>query len=100
LLSAISFSGFMVSVPAATAADVGTGPSFKGPVGLQLYSLRDQFKKDVPGSLDEVKRFGVKYAELDGTYKLPPEQYTAMLAARGEEGGREMVFHRGRITLL
>ena len=26
----------------------GVGPSFKGPVGLQLYSLRDQFKKDVP----------------------------------------------------
>ena len=27
---------------------VGTGPSFKGPLGLQLYSLRDQFAKDVP----------------------------------------------------
>lgn len=86
LLSAISLSGFMVCVPAAAAADVGTGPSFKGPVGLQLYSLRDQFKKDVPGSFDEVKRFGVKYAELDGTYKMPPEQYTAMLAARGIKG--------------
>ena len=29
----------------------GIGPSFKGPIGLQLYSLRDQFAKDVPGSL-------------------------------------------------
>ncbi len=97
LLSAISLSGFIVSAPDAAAADVGTGPSFKGPVGLQLYSLRDQFKKDVPGSLDEVKRFGFKYAELDGTYKLPPEQYTAMLTARGIQGiGMHFPFERLR----
>ena len=31
-----------------SAAPAGTGPSFKGPLGLQLYSLRDQFAKDVP----------------------------------------------------
>src|SRR5690349_17071487 len=34
---------------------VGVGPSFKGPVGLQLYSLRAAFAKDVPGTLDKVK---------------------------------------------
>src|SRR5437899_7797402 len=67
----------------AGAAPVGTGPSFKGPVGLQLYSLREQFKKDVPGTLDEVKGFGIKYAELAGTYDLPPEQFKAELAKRG-----------------
>jgi sugar phosphate isomerase/epimerase len=86
LLSAISLSGLMAGLPAATAAEVGAGPSFKGPIGLQLYSLRDQFKKDVPGSFDEVQRFGFKYAELDGTYKMPPEQYTAMLTAHGLKG--------------
>jgi len=84
-------------VPNATAVDVGTGPSFKGPVGLQLYSLREQFKKDVPGSLDEAKQFGFKYAELDGTYKLPAGQYTAMLAARGIKGiGMHFPFDRLR----
>lgn len=62
--------------------DVGTGPSFKGPVGLQLYSLREQFKKDVPGTLDEVKGFGIKYVELAGTYDVPPEQFKAQLSAR------------------
>jgi len=67
------------------AAPVGTGPSFKGPVGLQLYSLRDQFKKDVPGTLDEVRKWGVKYAELAGTYDLSPEQLRQELAARGIE---------------
>ncbi|MDB6121576.1 MAG: Xylose isomerase domain protein barrel [Pedosphaera sp.] len=65
------------------AADVGIGASFKGPIGLQLYSLRDQFKKDVPGTLDKVQGFGIKYAELATTYNLPPEQFTAELKKRG-----------------
>ena len=67
------------------AAPVGTGKSFKGPVGLQLYSLREQFKKDVPGTLDEVKGFGIKYAELAGTYNLSPENFRAELEKRGIE---------------
>jgi sugar phosphate isomerase/epimerase len=61
----------------------GVGVSFKGPVGLQLYSLREQFAKDVPGTLDEVKTFGIKYAELAGTYNLSPEKFKEALAARG-----------------
>ena len=44
----------------ATAEPAGIGSSFKGPVGLQLYSLRAQFGKDVPGTLDVVKGFGIK----------------------------------------
>lgn len=64
------------------AAPAGTGPGFKGPLGLQLYSLRDQFKKDVPGTLDEIKRWGIQYAELAGTYGLSPEKFKEELAAR------------------
>ena len=72
----------LIAVSVATAA-VGTGPSFKGPVGLQLYSLREQFGKDVPGTLDEVKRWGIKYVELAGTYGLTPEQFKKELSSRG-----------------
>lgn len=54
------------------AAPTGTGKDFKGPVGLQLYSLREQFKKDVPGTIDTVKSFGIKYAELAGTVQSNP----------------------------
>ena len=70
---------------AVDAGSVGTGPGFKGPVGLQLYSLRAQFMTDVPGTLDKVKGFGIKYVELDGngTYKVAPEEFKAQLAARG-----------------
>ena len=42
------------------------------PIGLQLYSLRDQFKADVPGTLDQVRSFGIKYVELAGTYGVVP----------------------------
>jgi sugar phosphate isomerase/epimerase len=52
-------------------------------VGLQLYSLRDQFAKDVPGTLDKVRAFGFKNVELAGTYGLPPEKFRAMLDADG-----------------
>jgi sugar phosphate isomerase/epimerase len=65
------------------ASSVGTGPSFKGPVGLQLYSLRDQFAKDVSGTLDKVKAFGIKNVELAGTYGLTPEKFKTQLSARG-----------------
>jgi sugar phosphate isomerase/epimerase len=67
----------------ASAAPAGIGPSFKGPVGLQLYSLRDQFATNVPGTLDEVKSFGVKYVELAGTYNLTPEKFLEELNTRG-----------------
>jgi len=69
----------------AGAAPAGTGPSFKGPIGLQLYSLREQFAKDVPGTLDEVKNFGFKYAEVAGTYGAAPEKFRQELESRGIE---------------
>jgi sugar phosphate isomerase/epimerase len=61
----------------------GIGPKFKGPVGLQLYSLRASFAKDVPGTLDKVKDLGFKYVELAGTYNVPPEKFKQMLDERG-----------------
>jgi sugar phosphate isomerase/epimerase len=62
---------------------VGTSPSFKGPVGLQLYSLRADFAKDVPGTLKKVRDMGFKYVELAGTYGLSPEEFKKALAANG-----------------
>jgi sugar phosphate isomerase/epimerase len=62
---------------------VGTGASFKGPVGLQLWSLRDSFKKDVPGTLDVVTKMGFKYVELAGTYGKAPADFKKELEAKG-----------------
>lgn len=85
LSACISTITIIISLTAvdALAAQTGTGPSFKGPIGLQLYSLREQFKKDVPGTLDEVKGFGFKYAELAGTYNQTPETFKEELSKRG-----------------
>src|SRR5262249_18027546 len=61
----------------------GVGPSFKGPIGLQLYSLRAQFAKDVSSSIQEVKSMGFKYVELAGTYNLTPEKLHEQLKSAG-----------------
>ena len=63
--------------------DAGIGSSFKGPIGLQLYSLRTQFAKDVPGTMDTVQKFGIKYVELAGTYGLTAQKFKEQLDARG-----------------
>src|SRR3954469_18478273 len=70
----------------ALAADVASADKssgFKGPLGLQLYSLRAQFAKDVPGTLDKVRDLGFKNVELAGTYGLTPEKFKAELDSRG-----------------
>jgi sugar phosphate isomerase/epimerase len=53
------------------------------PIGLQLYSLREQFKADVPRTLDQVRSFGIKYVELAGTYGFAPQAFNLELKARG-----------------
>jgi sugar phosphate isomerase/epimerase len=61
----------------------GTGASFKGPLGLQLYSLRKAFSQDVPGTLAQVKNYGFEYVETAGTYGMSPEVFTGMLKSNG-----------------
>jgi len=68
------------SVPAQAAE---TNTPFFDAVGLQLYSLRDEFPKDVSGTLDRVRDYGVQYVELAGTYNVPQEKFLAMLQERG-----------------
>ncbi|HVY71306.1 MAG TPA: sugar phosphate isomerase/epimerase, partial [Verrucomicrobiae bacterium] len=60
----------------------GTSASFKGPLGLQLYSLRHHFQKNIPFSLDHVRDLG--FVEIEGgSFNYPPEVFLNMLAARG-----------------
>jgi sugar phosphate isomerase/epimerase len=56
---------------------------FKGPLGLQLYSLRETFKKDPTAALDLTKSLGFQYAELYSGLPMEPEKLKAELAARG-----------------
>lgn len=55
----------------------------KSPVGLQLYSFRDQFPKDVEGTLAKVRDMGFREAELAGTYGLAPADFKKLLDKYG-----------------
>jgi sugar phosphate isomerase/epimerase len=77
------FVAVCAAVGSLSAADIGTGPGFKGPIGLQLYSLRAQFTANVPAALKQTKDFGFTLVETAGTYNLSPEKFKAMLAEHG-----------------
>jgi sugar phosphate isomerase/epimerase len=49
-------------------------------IGLQLYSLRNQFKTDVPGTLAKIRSWGIKEIEGGGTYGLSMDAYKKLLA--------------------
>ena len=49
------------------------------PVGIQLYSFREQFAKDVPGTMAKVKQMGFREAELAGTYGLSLPDFRKLL---------------------
>jgi sugar phosphate isomerase/epimerase len=63
--------------------NAGADPSFKGPAGLQLYSLRGEFARNVPATLEKVRGYGIRHVELAGTYNLSPEKFKELIDANG-----------------
>ena len=53
------------------------------PFGLQLYSLRHQLEKDVPGTLAKVKAIGFDDVETAGTYGMSVADFAAALKEAG-----------------
>ena len=49
-------------------------------IGLELYSLRNKFKTDVPGALATIKSWGIHEIEGGGTYGLPMDEFKKLLA--------------------
>ncbi|MDO1511585.1 sugar phosphate isomerase/epimerase [Maribacter confluentis] len=49
-------------------------------VGLQLYSLRNQFKVNVANTLGLINEWGITKIEGGGTYDMPLEEFKALLA--------------------
>ncbi|PKA99783.1 sugar phosphate isomerase/epimerase [Flavobacteriaceae bacterium MAR_2009_75] len=48
-------------------------------VGLQLYSLRNEFKEDVPGTLKIINGWGITKIEGGGTYGLSMDEFKNLL---------------------
>src|SRR2546428_7318708 len=57
--------------------------ALNGPVGLQLYSLREQLKKDVPGTLAKVRPMGIREVETAGLWKQTAKEHRAALDQAG-----------------
>ncbi|HYC70285.1 MAG TPA: sugar phosphate isomerase/epimerase [Opitutaceae bacterium] len=51
--------------------------------GLQLWSVRDAAKADLPGTLDKVKSWGIRTVETAGSGTLTIEEYKKLLDERG-----------------
>lgn len=49
-------------------------------IGLELYSLREQFAKDAPGTMAKVRKMGFKDVEMSGTYGLAFPEFIKILA--------------------
>ena len=63
-----------------------SGP--KKNIGLQLYSIRDSIKKDVPGAIAKVGKMGYKFVEASGYadgkfYNMQPAEFKALCAKNG-----------------
>lgn len=57
-------------------------------IGLQLYSIRDSIKNDVPGSIEKVAEMGYKFVELAGYrdgnfYGMEPADFKALCEENG-----------------
>ena len=64
------------------------GDHAKIDVGLQLYSVRAQMEKDVPGTLDLVRKMGITDVEVAGLYNRSAESFRALLDQRRPESQR------------
>jgi len=62
-------------------------PTIAQEIGIQLYSLRNEFKKDVPGTFAQIKEWGITKIEdgNDGTQGYTMEDYKALLAKNNLE---------------
>jgi sugar phosphate isomerase/epimerase len=67
----------------AGARGAGTSASFRGPLGLQLYSLRETFARNVGLGLQTARGFGFREVELAGTYGLAPADLRGRLDRAG-----------------
>ncbi len=96
---------FLLSISLAQAAvpprGVGTSPSFRGPVGLQTYSLRNQIAKDGAKAFDYIKDQGFKEVEigLENHYGMTREELKETLKKHGlkaiaAHGGQEYLLNQ------
>ena len=68
---------------AASGLTLAAGREFSKPVGLQLYSLRREAAKDLPGTLALVRKLGFRELEVGDMYGRTPAEFRRMLDRHG-----------------
>jgi sugar phosphate isomerase/epimerase len=53
------------------------------PIGLQLYTLRDQLEKDVPGTIKHISAIGIHDVEIYSLYGKPAAEFSKILKDNG-----------------
>ena len=56
---------------------------YEKPVGLQLYTLRDQLEKDVAGTIQQVAKIGYRDVEIYSLYGKSPAEFKKILSDNG-----------------
>ena len=70
------------STEAEEKTDEGGEPLFVAPIGVQTYSFRNYFPKDVVGTLDRIQEMGITEIEGDAG-RIDPADYRKMCEERG-----------------
>ncbi|HEX4323134.1 MAG TPA: hypothetical protein VHZ77_00730, partial [Gaiellaceae bacterium] len=55
----------------------------RGPVSVQLYSVRDKLSEDLEGTLERLAALGFTNVEPYGAFVVGSDRYAAALAATG-----------------
>lgn len=74
---------FLTLLGASAATATAGKDKFSGPLGLEIYSLRRELSKDVPGTLARVRQFGFDEVEVPGLYGLTAGAFRAELDKAG-----------------
>ncbi|WP_394992779.1 sugar phosphate isomerase/epimerase family protein [Emticicia sp.] len=80
----VSIIGFQQDVFAQTVSNVSKGKKiYNYPFGVQGYTFRKQFPKDLEGTLDIIQKMGFTELEGGGAKGVTPEEYKKLCDARG-----------------
>src|SRR5688572_11241439 len=83
LLRALVVFCFGILCAGAAEKQVGIGPSFKGPLGLQMYSLRFHTQSNAMSRIDKARELGFRAIEGGAPMRMPPGEFLKMLEERG-----------------
>jgi sugar phosphate isomerase/epimerase len=83
LLCAIACAGFALGPSLAADKELGVGPAFKGPLGLQMYSLRFYEGTNGIAKLDKAKELGFRIIEGGAPGRMAAADYLKLLEERG-----------------